>query len=130
MDGGRERQGGRERGGPVREDGLFTVSRDGVVTEQCLEGGGVRGTVKQTDKGHYRNRKRVADGKAVCEITHHEQRGDHQAAGTEGWSAWRQGRSRQVQAPHRRVTWWCRIRVDLAPGTLRNIFRQAGWEWV
>ena len=51
---------GANGGGPVKEDGLFTVSRDGVVTEQCLEGeGGCGGEPwKQTDKGHYRNRKR------------------------------------------------------------------------
>ncbi len=42
----------------------------------------------------------VADGKVVCKITHYEQRGDHQAAGTRGLGPrGRQGRSRQVQAP-------------------------------
>lgn len=34
---------GANGGGPVREDGLFTVSRDGVVTEQCLGGRGGAG---------------------------------------------------------------------------------------
>ena len=70
---------GANGGGPVRDDGLFTVSRDGVVTEQCLVrrggAGGNRGTgpikpIIGTANG-------VADGKAVCKITHHEQRGDH-----------------------------------------------------
>ena len=43
---------------------------------------------------------RVASSDGVCKITHHEQRGDHQAAGTGGLGPrGRQGRPRQVQAP-------------------------------
>ena len=34
---------GANGGGPVRDDGLSTVSRDGVVTERCLVGRGGAG---------------------------------------------------------------------------------------
>lgn len=43
---------------------------------------------------------RLGTGSGVCKITHHEQRGGHQATGTGGLGPrGRQGRSRQVQAP-------------------------------
>ena len=41
---------GANGGGSVREDGLSTVSRDGVVTERCLVGGGARGGTVEKDR--------------------------------------------------------------------------------
>ena len=93
---------GANGGGSVREDGLSTVYRDGVVTERCLVGRGGAGGNRGTGpiKGIIGTANGVADGKAVCKITQYEQRGDHQAAGTGGLGPrGRQGRSRQVQAP-------------------------------